>query len=317
MQFGKLKTLSPRDVWQKEASNFTPWLADNITALGESLGMDLELKDTEASVGDFSLDLLAHDLGSGRAVIIENQLTPTDHNHLGKLLTYAAGFDASTVVWVAEVLRDEHKQALEWLNERTDENTQFFGVVIEVIQIDDSRPAFIFKPVVAPSIWRRTKKRQADGAVSEKSEMYRTYFQTLIDELRDIHHFTNAKIGQPQNWYSFASGVSGATFGAVFVQGNKARTELYIDFKEGEKNKELFDWLYSQKDEIHAKYGKILEWERLDDRRASRIAIYRDGSIQSKEEELNQIKNWHIENLINFRKVLTPFIKKGIKLKTA
>lgn len=313
MQFGKLKNLSPRDIWQKEATNFTPWLAGNIASLGEALGMDLEIKDTEASVGDFSLDLLAKDLGSGRNVIIENQLTQTDHDHLGKLLTYAAGFDASTVVWIAEVLRDEHKQALEWLNERTDENTQFFGVVVEVIQIDDSKPAFIFKPVVAPSIWQRSKKRQASGSVSEKGEMYRNYFQALIDELRDKHHFTNAKIGQPQNWYSFSSGVSGLTFGAVFVQGSKVRTELYIDFGDGEKNKELFDSLYNQKEEIHSKLGKELEWERLDEKRASRIAIYRDGAIQSDMEELLQIKAWHIENLISFKKILTPFIKKALK----
>jgi hypothetical protein len=312
MLFGKITTLNPRDIWPKEAKNFTPWLADNITALGEALGMDLELKSTEAPVGDFSLDLLATDLGSGHIVIIENQLTQTDHDHLGKLLTYAAGYSASTVVWVAEVIRDEHKQALEWLNQRTDEDTQFFGVVIEVFKIDDSKPAYSFKPVVSPSEWQKSKKRQASGTFSDKEEMYRKYFQELIDELREKHHFTNAKIGQPQNWYSFSSGVSGVTFGAVFVQGSKVRTELYIDFGNGEKNKALFDCLYSQKDEIHSKLGKELEWERLDQKRASRIALYRHGSIQSNADELLQIKSWHIENLISFKKILAPFIKKAL-----
>jgi hypothetical protein len=279
--------------------------------------MDLELKDTEAGVGDFSLDLLATDLGSGHTVIIENQLTQTDHDHLGKLLTYAAGFSASTVVWVAEVVRDEHRQALVWLNQRTDEDTQFFAVAIEVFKIDDSKPAFNFKLVVSPSEWQKEKKRQASGTVSAKGERYRNYFQALIDELREKYHFTNARIAQPQNWYSFSSGTSGITFGAVFVQGNKARTELYIDFGDGEENKALFDFLFNQREEIHNQIGKELEWERLDDKRASRIAVYKDGAIQSKEEELAQIKAWHIENLINFKKILTPLIKKYLNAKTA
>ena len=313
MQFGKIHALNPRNVWPKEARDFTPWLAKNIGALGEALGIELELQGTETAVGDFSLDLLATDLGTGDTVIIENQLTQTDHDHLGKLLTYAAGYSASTVIWIAEIIRDEHRQALEWLNQRTDEDTNFFGVVINVIKIDDSKPAYIFKPVVSPSEWRKSKKRAAGGNVSAKGEMYRNYFQMLIDELREEHRFTNARVGQPQNWYSFASGISGITFGAVFVQGNRVRTELYIDVGEVGKNKILFDWLYDQKEEIHSKFGKKLEWERLDDKRASRIAIYRDGSIQLKEEELIQIKAWHVENLVSFKKNMTPMIKKGLK----
>jgi len=313
MQFGKIKKLNLRDVWPKEAQDFTPWLADNIGVLGEALGMELELKDTEAVVGDFSLDLLAKDLGTGHTVIIENQLSQTDHDHLGKLLTYAAGYSASAVVWIAEVVRDEHGQALEWLNQRTDEETQFFGVVVEVFRIDESKPAYSFKPVVSPSEWQKSKKRKISGTVSAKGEAYRNYFQSLIDELREKHRFTNAKIGQPQNWYAFSSGVSNIPFAAAFVQGGKARTELYIDVGDGEKNKALFDWLYEQRDEIHSKLSKELKWERLDDKRASRIAVYRDGSIQSSEKELIDIKAWHIENLLRFKKILSPLIKKGLK----
>jgi hypothetical protein len=313
MRFGKIKKLNPRNIWPKEAENFTPWLAKNISALGEALGMELELKGTEAAVGDFSLDLLAEDLGSGHTVVIENQLTQTDHDHLGKLLTYASGFGASTVIWIAEAVRDEHRQALEWLNQRTDEDTQFFGVVIEVLKIDDSKPAYSFKPVVSPSEWQKSKKRQVRGSVTVKGEAYRKYFQVLIDELREKHKFTNAKVGQPQNWYAFSSGVSGIILGAVFAQGGKARTEVYIDVGDGEKNKALFDWLFNQREEIHSKLGKEVEWVRLDDKRASRIAVYRDGYIESSEEELVEIKEWHVENLINFKKIFSPLIKKGIK----
>jgi hypothetical protein len=230
MKFGKITKLNLREIWPKEASDFTPWLADNISSLGEALGMELELKSKEAAVGDFSLDLLARDLGSGHTVIIENQLTQTDHDHLGKLLTYAAGFSASTVVWIAEIVRDEHRQALEWLNQRTDDETQFFGVAVEVFKIDDSKPAYSFKPVVFPNEWQKSKKRQVNANVSSKGEAYRNYFQSLIDELREEHRFTNARIGQPQNWYSFSSGFSNIPIAAVFSQGKKARLNYILMF---------------------------------------------------------------------------------------
>jgi len=240
ISFGKIKKLTLREIWGKEASDFTPWLADNMGALGESLGMELELEAREASVGDFSLDLLAKDLGTGGIVIIENQLTPTDHDHLGKLLTYAAGFGASTVVWIAELIRDEHRQVLEWLNQRTDSDTQFFGVVVEVLQIDDSKPAYNFKPVVFPNEWQKSKRRPQ---ISSKAEAYRNFFQALIDDLRENHRFTGAKVGQPQNWYAFSSGFSGVPYSAVFAQGGRARVEVYIDQGDADMNESLFDYL--------------------------------------------------------------------------
>lgn len=310
MEFGKIKKLKIKDIWPTEPRDFTPWLAENIRDLGESIGMELELKEVEASVGSFSLDLLAKDLGTGDLVVIENQFGQTNHDHLGKLLTYAAGFGAANVIWIAETVRDEYRQTLEWLNQRTDEETRFFGVEIEVIKIDESKPAYIFKPVVSPSEWQKSKKREISGTFSHKGEMYRNYFQVLIDELRTRYHFTHAKKGQPQSWYNFATGITGIQIAAVFGQGGKARTELYIDMGEASKNKALFDWLYERKEEIHSKLGESLEWERMDEKQASRIAVYRDGSIDVSEEELEEIKAWHIDKLLKFKKVLVPIVKK-------
>ena len=130
-KFGLLKKLNPKGVWPNESRDFTPWIAEHIAYLGAALGMELELTQQEAAVGDFSLDILANDLSRSRPVIIENQLTQTDHDHLGKLITYASVFDAGVIVWIAETIREEHRQALEWLNERTEENTEFFGVTVE------------------------------------------------------------------------------------------------------------------------------------------------------------------------------------------
>lgn len=311
--FGDLKKIPLREIWPHEATDFTPWLAKNIGALGNALGLELELTEKEAEVGDFSLDLLAKDLGSSRTVIIENQLTQTDHDHLGKLLTYAAGFSASIVIWVSEAIRDEHRQALEWLNQRTDIETQFFGVVAEVIKIDDSRPAYNFKPVVFPNEWQKSKKQKASTNISSKGEKYRAYYQALIDELRETYKFTGAKAGQPQNWYSFSSGMQGVLYSAVFAQGGKARAEIYIDQGDQDKNKNLFDSLKGREEEITNNFGCPLEWERLDEKRASRIAVYRDGVIEAPDSELEEIRKWHIDNLLKIKKVFSPEIKRALQ----
>lgn len=311
--FGELKRVPLRDIWPHEATDFTPWLASNIEALGDALGLELELTEREASVGDFSLDLLAKDLGTSRTVIIENQLTQTDHDHLGKLLTYAAGFNAATVIWVSNIVRDEHRQALEWLNQRTDTETQFFAVVVEVLKIDDSKPAFNFKPVVFPNEWQKSKKQKTAANISSKGEKYRAYYQALIDELREKHKFTGARVGQPQNWYSFSSGIQGVLYSAVFAQGGKTRAEIYIDQGDQEKNKTIFDVLKAREQEITANYGSPLEWERLDDKRASRIAIYRDGVIESSDSELEEIRKWHIDNLLKIKKVFTPEVQQALR----
>lgn len=305
--FGDLKNVPLREIWAHEASDFTPWLADNIEALGQALGMDLELTEREASVGDFSLDILAKDLGSNKTVIIENQLTQTDHDHLGKLLTYSAGFDASIVIWISEAIREEHRQALDWLNQRTDTDTSFFGVVVEVIKIDDSKPAFKFKLVASPNEWQKSKKRKTQSSsISSKGERYQTYFQSLIDELRETHKFTSAKAGQPQNWYSFSSGIKGIVFGANFTNGGKARAELYIDLGDLDKNNYVFDELEKQKSEIETLLGEPLTWERLDNKRASRIAFYCDGSISDSDADLEQVQSWHVEKLLMIKKILAP-----------
>ena len=125
-----------RGVWSNEAADFTPWLAENMTVLNEALGMDLELDAQEASVGSHALDILARDLGNSRQVVIENQLDYTDHRHLGQLLTYAAGFDANVIVWIARKFRDEHREALDLLNRRTGEDTEFSGIEVELWKTD-------------------------------------------------------------------------------------------------------------------------------------------------------------------------------------
>jgi len=310
-EFGTLRRKSLREIWPNEARDFTKWLADNVGELGNALGIELELSQSEAPVGDFSLDLLATDLGTGGKVIIENQLTSTDHDHLGKLITYAAGFGAEKVIWIAELIRDEHRQALEWLNQRTDEKTQFFAVTVEVLQIDESRPASNFKLLVLPNEWQKVAKHQRSSLISDRAERYRSFYQKLIDELRENYSFTGARVAQPVNWCEFASGFSGFRYAVSFNRGNVVRVEVVIETGNYEKNKSIFDYLASKKEEIGKEFGAELHWERLDDKRTSRIAFYRDGSINDEDDKLQEIRNWAISNLLNLKSVF------GTKLKDA
>ena len=163
IEFDAIKKVDPRSIWKHEAHDFTPWLAENLNRLGEAIGIELELLEREADVGDFSLDLLAIDLGRNAPVIIENQLATTDHDHLGKLITYASGYDARVVVWVSTEIREEHRQALDWLNQRTDSNTDFFAVVVEVIQIGDSKPALQFRVAVSPNEWQKSARKEVNN----------------------------------------------------------------------------------------------------------------------------------------------------------
>ena len=312
-QLSSIEKVDLRDIWPNEAKDFTPWLAENITALGDALGFDLELQRTEAAVGGYSLDILASDINGNRPVVIENQLDSTNHDHLGKLLTYAAGFDADVVVWLTREFRDEHRQALDWLNQRTGEDTQFFGVVVELWKIDDSRPAPHFNLVATPNDWGKETVQRArsetPAVTSERSERYRNFFQSLIDTLREEHKFTGSRKGQPQNWHGFTSGHGhGITYGANFTGQKQARVEVYIDDTDGEWNIQMLESLEEHKNQIELELGYPLQWQRLENRRACRIAATTPGSIDDDDHTLTEIRDWMVKNLLALRLVFDPHL---------
>ena len=150
---GRIEALEVREIWEDEAADFTPWLAENLDLLGKELGLDLELVETEKPIGSFYLDILAKD-GDGRRVAIENQLEWTDHSHLGQLLTYAVGCNAGIAVWISPWIQPEHRQVINRLNQVSDGKIQFYGVEIRAIQIGDSPPAPDFRPVAVPDSWQ-------------------------------------------------------------------------------------------------------------------------------------------------------------------
>ncbi len=300
-KLGKLVKVDPRQVWANEARDFTPWLQRNIDRLSEVLGLDLELVESEVEVGDFSADLLAKHPASGRVVVIENQLGPTDHDHLGKLLTYAAGTNAGVAVWVSTEFREEHKQVLEWLNSVSSEDQLFFAVQVEVLKVDDSPPAVNFVVAVKPSNW--IKQQRSGKRPSKTAQAYQDFFTKLLHKVkRQYPGFTAARIAFPQNWFSFPAGRSGYTFLVGFTRGSRFKVELAIDTPDQQANKDAFDALLVERDVIEQEIGLQLSWERLDDRRMSRIAIYTNGNIRYPADQLEQLQDWAVDMLGRFDK---------------
>lgn len=308
MELGTIQNVTLKALWPGESTHFTPWLAQNLDVLCSKLGMDLELESTEVAAGDFSADIVARDLSTNKLVVIENQYGGTDHKHLGQLITYASVLGAGAVVWIAETIRPEHKSAIDFLNNNLKESLSLYAIEASAIRIDESKPAFVLTLVCMPS-----EASVVSTEISQSSEIrekYRSYFQRLIDELRDTHHFTNARVGQPQNWYTFTSENSRIyTYSTSFAKGGKVRVEIYLDCGDKTENEQLFDRLVAQKQQIESAVGSELSWERLDNRRASRIALYRDGSIDSDSETLADIQRWTVQNLLKFKAVFPTYIQ--------
>lgn len=304
LEFGEIVSIPMNQIWQHEERDFTPWLAQNIEKLGEALGgLQLEVEQTEIYAGNFQLDILAKEVSNNKVVVIENQIYKTDHKHLGQLITYASYFKAEIIIWVSQEVTEEHRSAIDWLNNNTNDKLEFFAVEANIIKIDNSKPALNFRLKAFPNEWTKSGGNTPTTATAETGELYRAFFQKLLDELREKHRFTNARTGQPQSWYSFTSGVKGCIYGCSFARGSKVRAEVYIDTPSQEINKEIFSAFEQQKAQLEQEFGEELQFEELPTKRASRIAVYRDGDIWTDTQTLEEIKNWCIEKLLKFKQV--------------
>lgn len=304
---GTLEQVQPRTLWESEANSFTPWLAANLNLLGKALSLDLELSKTEAVVGSFSCDIHARDTGRDRNVIIENQLEPTDHRHLGQLLTYAAGLDATVIVWISPEFRDEHREAIDWLNRHTSENVEFFGVALEVVRIGESRPAVVFRLAASPNAWTKTVASVGRSENSARAGAYQSFFQLVVDELREKYRFTNSRLAQPRHFYSFSSGtVPGIFYTAAFPSGARLRAELSIDVGDASKNKAIYDSLLAFRTAVENATGPLV-WERLDQKRACRISLVRPNtSIEDATLHSAEMRAWLVDALLKLKGVFGP-----------
>lgn len=306
---GTLSALKVREVWPDEAKDFTPWLAENADLLGEALGMDLVHRETEANVGRYSADLLFVEESTQHLVVVENMFAPTDHDHLGKLITYAAGLGAAYAVLVAPEFREEHRSALNWLNSISGEDHGFFGVVVEAWRIGDSLPAPRLRVEVKPDSWSRTVK--AVTTESSTQVLYRRFWSEFLPRLAE-HPGWGQRTPSRDSWMAFRSGRSDLTYVASFCRPDgryRLRAEVYIDTKDAETNKDFFDELHRAKARIEEAVGESLDWERLDDKRASRISLYFPETIRvSEEERWPEAREWLVEAMGRMRNAFAPEI---------
>lgn len=298
-----------RSVWENEERDFTQWLAENIELLGAELGIEFDDAHTEETVGDFSSDIVAREMNTGETVVIENQYGKTDHDHLGKLLTYSSGKNAGFTMWLAEEFRPEHRSVLEWLNESGPRDVKFFAIKPRVLSIEDTEPrGFEFEVVVEPNDWER---ELTDDSLSETEQSYREFFAQLVEAYSNRRpNWYKLKPG-PRSYLTFSAGISGVSFGWVFHQGPEFSVELYIQTSEADRNIAIFEALQEQRADIESSFDTELVWQRLPDKRACRIKW--PNSIEEKITDLDASQQaglieWGVDVMDGFQEEIEPRI---------
>lgn len=303
---GKLiKVEDLRTVWKHEALDFTKWLSksENLALLGDEIGIEINLIEREASIGNFSVDILAEEENTGRKIIIENQLEITDHDHLGKLITYASGYDAEIIIWVVKEVREEHRQAIDWLNEHTDEKLNFFIVKLELWRIDDSPCAVKFQVVSRPNDWTKSIRQSTIKSNLTETKLLQLEFWKQFKEFVTAKGTTlKLRKALPQNWYDMSYGVSGANIVlTINTQLKLIGCEIYIH-----DSKELYYTYEQHKEEIESELGFPLEWMELPNKKASRIKVSTEANINDRSQWENYFK-WLKEKAEKFQKVFCKF----------
>ena len=297
-----------REVWGNEAKDFTPWLAENIELLNEATGLNLEVLETESPVGNFAVDILAQDANTEQKAIIENQLEDTNHDHLGKLLTYAAGKEAKCLIWIVKNAREEHRAAIEYLNNNTVDGIGFFLIEIQLWSIDGSAPAVKFNVVEQPNDWTKAAKTPSSSGGGIATQIKYAYWSDFNDYVtnnrQDFLKKFNLHKPSSDHWYTFALGTSKAHMNMlVNTKANKIAIEILIS-----ESKELFDNCFANKESIEEQVGFTLDWRRLDGKKSSRILLERDADVANEEARPEQF-DWMIDKVVRMKKAFTQYLK--------
>lgn len=301
---GRVETVALRDIWTHEARDFSTWLAQesNLALLSDTIGIEMEFSEREASVGDFSVDLSAQEVETGRRIIIENQLEDTNHDHLGKIITYASGMNAEVIIWIVKRARDEHKQAINWLNQHTDQNIGFFLVEIEVIRIGQSEPAPRFKIIERPNDW--SKSMRISEGLSPTKKLQLAFWQSFSEYAFSNSDFSNRfskRKAQPQHWYDVSIGRTGVHISlTVNTQKNLLGAELYFH-----EDRQLFLQIKSNEQDIRDMIGLPIKW--VEAEKASRMLITEQADIKKDNTCWNKHFTWFMEKAVQLKDVFSRY----------
>ena len=306
MKLGKIKRITDlRSVWQHEAKDFSKWLAkeENLSELSNTLGIDIILEELESSVGNFNVDLYAIEEGTNRRIIIENQLEDTNHDHLGKLITYASGKGAEVIIWIVKRAREEHRQAIEWLNQNTGVNIGFFLVEIELWRIDDSAIAPRFNVVERPNDWAKQMKNSNN--ISDTKQMQLRFWQQFAEYIKSSEIYSkefSVRKANPQHWYDLSSGSSSYHISlTASTQKNQLSAGLYIS-----DDKEKFTMFKEHCKEIEEMIESKVEWKEAS--KATRILTYESYDITN-EDQWDKAFDWLSCKALKFKNIAKKFDK--------
>lgn len=311
-EFGKLEEITDlRDYWKNEASDFTPWLAkeENISLLSEAIGLDITVEERESNVGDFNVDIYASETETDRKIIIENQLEATNHDHLGKLITYASGKEANIIIWIVKEAREEHRAAIEWLNNHTDKEIGFFLCEIKIYKIENSKPAVKFEVIQRPNEWAKEVKNNDLNPTEQLRYEYWTAYNDYAFKNPKYKKEEFKKIAPSKRPYMrLKIGISNCSIRVWQTRkDNSIKIELRIH-----DNKELFNKLIKCKDDIEREIGFKFDWQELSkkarkDGKTSRIITQKSVEFDNKE-KWNEQFDWIIDTVIKMKKTFTKYI---------
>lgn len=307
IELGALEIIDPKEVWESEARDFTPWLLENPSVLAKAIGLDIVLRSNEFPVGTFSLDLIGDVPGTQDIVIVENQLTPSDHTHLGQLLTYAGGTGAKYVVWVAPKFREEHIAAIERLNDTSTDSCNYFAVEVSVVRIGESARAPLFQLVSGPNGWSREMKATVgSGSHSELNQVQLKFWAKFLEVVKARHpNWTNASQALAQNWLNLPAGNSGFWYCVAFTK-SEMRSEFIMGTSNRELNAARYNLLLGNKADIENSVGMPLDWHLPDGNLQAIVRIKALGNILE-EDKWDEAIDWFIGAQENLRTAISPF----------
>ncbi|WPR77705.1 DUF4268 domain-containing protein [Algoriphagus sp. NG3] len=307
MELGILKTVAARIKWQSEARDFTPWLATNIHALNEAIGLELEVENMEVRCGPYAADILAKDTGTDKYVIIENQLEKTNHDHLGKAITYASVLDASTIIWIATDFTEEHKKALDWLNDHTSDEISIFGVQVELWQIDQSNPALRFNVISRPNqAVRQAARSKSSDELSENRKFQFDFWNRFKDKLAQTKKIPSLQTPRPQYWFDISLGKSYIHISNTCnTDVNTVGVRVYISNKIADT---MLPYLESKKEEIEASIGHVLDWNPNPMNRDKVIVLLHPTDF-SDPQKVNEALDWLVTYSIKFRDTFSKLVR--------